>query len=258
MCNLVYYFKLAEGRDDAWYRNERLREELAVPGVRQERSWRTLRAAREDMNPTNPNLWDRLSEVRFARLQDAEEALCNQRSLWRAENRPELERFEGIVVGDQPQYYPLRDVPPQQYPFMSLPVVWKAGRPPDIPIPETAGYVRYMYFFNYREDVDVRLGEEWYLGHHTREGKQIPGMLTYETWLRRPLPRLKEFIPELAMFYRCTEIGQQSIEYEQLALSPQSPESPRYHPSTHYPQGVLANWRNFFLPVEPDTVLVQE
>jgi hypothetical protein len=83
-------------------------------------------------------------------------------------------------------------------------------------------------------------------------------MITYETWLRRPLPRLKEFIPELALFYRYTEIGQPSIEDEQRALSPQSPESPRYMPSTHYPQGVLANWRNFFLPVEPDTMLARE
>ena len=258
MCNLVHFLSFGEGRNDAWYREERLPLELSTPGVTQVRSWRTLKAEREDMNRTNPNLWDRMTEVRFAKLQDAEAALCTETSLWRAENRQGLDRFEGIIVGDQPQYYLLKDVPPQQYPYMSVPVVWKAGRPPNISPPETADYVRYMYFFNYREEVDVRLGEEWYLGHHTREGKQIPGMLTYETSLRRPLPRLKEFIPELVMFYRYTEIGQPTIESEQLALSPQSPESPRYMPSTHYPQGVLSNWRNFFIPPEADIVLVNK
>jgi hypothetical protein len=256
MCHLVYFFKLQDGFDDTWYADTRMRRELETRGVDQVRSWRTLVAAREDVNPVPPNDYDRMTEVRFGTLKDAEAALCRKDSPWAASHHEGLDRFEGIVVGPRPEYNLLADVPPQQYPFMGMPIVWRTGKPPDIPAPQTASLARYMYFFRYRDDVDIRLGEEWYLGHHTREGKQLPGIQTYITWKRRPIPGLEDFIPEVARLYRYTEIGYETIEYQQLAVNL---EAPRWVPTMHYRQGVwdFPAYRNFYIPEDPDIVVVK-
>lgn len=253
-CHLVYFFKHTEGSDDAWYQDSWLPREIAIPGVLQTRSWKTLVAERQAYTP--PNEWDRMTEVRFASHNAAEAALCTTASLWRAENREGLERFEGIVVGPRAEYNLLADVPPQQYPFMTMPLAWRRGVPADIPPPSTTSLVRYMYFFKYAENVDPRLGEEWYLGHHTREGKQLPGIQTYITWKRRPLTGLAEFIPEIAGFHRYTEIGYESIEYQQRAVNF---EGPHFLPSIHYHTGVawdVSAYRNFYIPEDPDIVFV--
>ncbi len=255
-CHLVYMVKLKDGFDDSWYVNDRLRRELAIPGVDQIRSWRTLFAERQVYRP--PNEFDRMTEVRFRTLKDAESAFCTDKSPWQEKNRDGFGLFEGIVVGATHEYNLLADVPPQQYPYLNMPMVWRTGRPADIPVPETTTLVKYMYFFRYRDDVDIRLGEEWYLGHHTREGKQLPGIQTYITWRRRSIPGLENFIPEIAKFYRCTEIGYESIEYQQLAVNL---EGPRYTPSLHYGHGVawdVPAYRNFYIPEEPDAELRKE
>ena len=255
-CHLVYFFKYADGVDDAWYRGEWLPRELAVPGVLQSRSWKTVFAERQAYMP--PNEYDRMTEVRFESQPAAEAALCSDSSLWREGNRTGLDRFEGIVVGPRAEYNLLADVPPQQYPFLSMPLAWRTGKPPDIPPPSTSNLVRYMYFFRYRDDVDVRLGEEWYLGHHTREGKQLPGIQTYITWKRRPLTGLADAIPEVSRFHRYTEIGYESIEYQQRAVNF---EGPNFVPSIHYRSGVAWDtdaYRNFYIPEEPDIVLLRD
>ncbi|MGE0545207.1 MAG: hypothetical protein AB7R89_34040 [Dehalococcoidia bacterium] len=255
-CHLVYFFKYREGFDDAWYEEQWLQRELSVPGVVQTRSWKTIFAERQAYMP--PNEYDRMTEVRFANQRDAEAALCNRTSLWRVENREGLDRFEGIVVGPKPEYNLLADVPPQQYPFMTMPLAWRTGQPPDVPPPNTTNLVRYMYFFKYRDDVDIRLGEEWYLGHHTREGKQLPGIQTYITWRHRPLTGLRDAIPEIANFSRYTEIGYESIEYQQRAVNF---EGPHFVPSIHYRSGVAWDtdaYRNFYIPEDPDILLRSE
>jgi hypothetical protein len=38
------------------------------------------------------------------------------------------------------------------------------------------------YCLRYAPGVSWAEGEDWYLGHHTREGKQLPGMKHYKTW----------------------------------------------------------------------------
>jgi hypothetical protein len=253
-CHLVYFFKFGSGFDDRWYREQWLPRELKAPGVMHTRSWKTLFAEKQAYMP--PNEYDRMTEVRFTSHQAAESALCSAASQWREENREGLERFEGIVVGPRPEYNLLADVPPQQYPLMTMPLAWKTGQPPDVPPPSTPNLVRYVYFFKYRDDVDVRMGEEWYLGHHTREGKQLPGIQTYITWKRRPVPGLANFIPEIAAFHRYTEIGYESIEYQQRAVNF---EGPHFVPSIHYHSGVAwdtAAYRNFYIPEDPDIVLV--
>ncbi len=257
VCHLVYFFNLEDGFDDSWYVTNRLHRELSVPGVDEVRSWKTLVAARTDVNPKPPNDYHRLTEVRFRDLKDAEAALCDTGSVWAASNRQGLAKFEGILVGPSHEYNLLADVPPQQYPFMSLPLVWRTGKPPDVPPPSTTNLARYIYFFKYRDDVDARLGEEWYLGHHTREGKQLPGIQTYITWKKLPLPGLESFIPEIANFNRYTEIGYETIEYQQLAVNL---EAPRWVRSMHYVQGVWdMDWyRNFYIPRDPDVTLLKE
>jgi hypothetical protein len=256
MCHLVYFFKFLDGFDDDWYRDNRLALELATPGVERVRSWKTLYAERQVYRP--PNEFDRMTEVRFANLKAAETALCRPDSLWDEAGRRGLDRFEGIVVGPRHEYNLMADVPPQQYPYMSMPMLWRKGRPADIPVPETSVLVRYMYFFRYKDGADIRQGEDWYLGHHTREGKQLPGIQTYVTWRRKPIAGLAGHIPELARFYRYTEIGYESIEYQQLGVNL---ESTKYTPSLHSYDVVAwdaEGFRNFYIPEDPDIELARK
>lgn len=63
------------------------------------------------------------------------------------------------------------------------------------------------YCIAYRPCVTVAAGEDWYLGHHTREGKQLPGMKYYRMW--RTIHFADELPPPLDLhrWVRLTELG---------------------------------------------------
>jgi len=94
-------------------------------------------------------------------------------------------------------------VPAQHYPYLALPVRWRMGKEPEVAEPRGTAMAKYMYCLGYRKDVDLRWAEDWYLGHHTREGKQLPGLMRYVTYRRRRLPRLDECRPEVADRWLC-------------------------------------------------------
>jgi hypothetical protein len=256
MCNLVYFFKLGDDRDDRWYRDERLRAELEVLGVRKITSWRTMRVDREPDPIVRPlNNYDRMTEVRFESLEAAERALCSHTSIWSQENRTGLERYEAIVVADEPEFDLLRHAPAPQYRYMSLPIEWSQGKPPDIPEPETTKMAKFMYFFGYRDGVELRHAEDWYLGHHTREGKQLPGIMRYVTWRRRPLPQLSQYLPDATSFVRYTELCFETFDtWVRVCYE----EGPKWVRSPRYGEGLWGNYKCFFIPDEPDLVLMPD
>lgn len=136
---------------------------------------------------------------------------------WREQHEPFLDReIRGSDrVGDffvhlsdpHPQYDLIRDVPAAHYPHMARPLDWSAGHRPVVPEPDGHDMWRYVYFFNYRDGVPLDDGEDWYLGHHTREGKQLPGLVHYVTWRRRgPSHELAGLADEARRFVRYTEL----------------------------------------------------
>lgn len=256
MTTLVYFFKYAEGADDAWYTSDRLLRELEVRGVTGVRSWRTLYAERE-ATPMRPmNDYDRMTEVRFADLSACEAALCSNESLWHGSRRKGMERWLGTVVPDEPEFDLLRDTPFQHYRYLSLPIEWRTGREPLAPEPSGTSMAKYMYFFGYRPEADIRDSEDWYLGHHTREGKQLPGLMRYVTYRHVPMPRLASFIPEAAIFYRFTELCFETIELQQRICDA---EGPRWTPSNRYGP-VCWDWEKykcFYISNVPDIDLAR-
>jgi hypothetical protein len=148
----------------------------------------------------------RRSELFFEDVNSATHALASDAALWaKAEgNAPGFREFECMLLPEQPQYDLLRDAPPQHYKYMTLPLWWPNGAPePD----DTAEIFIDSYCIAYRPDISLATGEDWYLGHHTREGKQLPGMKHYRTW--RTIPVSEELPAPLRLnkWTRLTELG---------------------------------------------------
>ena len=74
----------------------------------------------------------------------------------------------------------------QQYKYMTLPLWWPKGRPE---VDEDAEIFIDSYCLLYPPTISLTIGEDWYLGHHTREGKQLPGMKHYKTWRTIRVPQ---------------------------------------------------------------------
>lgn len=257
MCTFVYFFRYDDGFNEEWYRVQRLPRERSITGVESIRSWHTLHAER-DSAPLRPlNNYDRLTEIRFSGLDAITSALCSLDSFWQAEHRRGLSRFHAIAVPNEPEYDLRRDVPAQHYPYLAMPIRWRTGKEPEAPEPQGTAMAKYMYFFGYPKQANLRASEDWYLGHHTREGKQLPGLLRYLTYRHLPIPDLAAYLPEAATFYRFTELCFDSIETQQRVCDLEGPiwtPSPRYGPVTWD----WDTYRCFFIAGEPDIVLERE
>jgi hypothetical protein len=72
-----------------------------------------------------------------------------------------------MFLEEEPEYDLLRDAPQQQYKYATLPLWWPHGRP--IADEQQEIFVN-SYCLAYRDDLPTADAEDWYLGHHTREG----------------------------------------------------------------------------------------
>jgi hypothetical protein len=131
--------------------------------------------------PTPHNQFVRRTDLWFEDLDTAVSGLNQHAELWRPsrEGEPGFREFECMLLGEDPQYDLLRDAPPQHYKYMTLPLEWPNG-PPEVDYDEPIFIDSYC--IAYRDDLSEAIGDDWYLGHHTREGKQLPGMKHYRTW----------------------------------------------------------------------------
>jgi hypothetical protein len=123
-----------------------------------------------------------------------------------AKGDPGLGEFECMFLEKEPQYDLMRDVPPQQYRYMGLPLKWSNGEPKLIDADETLYGV---YFFYYHADLPVADGEDWYLGHHVREAKLMKqlGKKHYQTWRTLRVPEEPGSRMQPNKWYRLTELG---------------------------------------------------
>ena len=253
MIKYTYFFSFADGVDaadgDRWYVDEFSAREASLPGVQRLASWR-IREAPQPAEVKRPlNTYHRMTEVWCS-----DEAAWTQHhaALLDSERGRHFGELKGIIVTAAPEYDLRRDAPPQHYQHMGLPIEWSTGKRPDVAEPTGEDMWRFVYFFRYRDDVTFDDGEDWYLGHHTREGKQLPGVMRYVTWRRLGRGDLTSGAAgEARHFVRYTELCFDSFETWYRVLYQ---EGPRWRMSDKHPTGVWTDYHNFFTGIAPDLV----
>ena len=233
-----------------WYA-QLFEQESRLPGLRRLASWRIREAPQPEDVKRSLNLFHRMTETWW-----------DDEATWRDQHAALLEReLSNNSVVDTlfthlsaaiPEYDLLRDAPPQHYPYATLPIEWRTGKRPLVAQVDGHDLWRYVYFFNYRDDVPYADGEDWYLGHHTREGKQLPGLAHYVTWRRLgPPDKATNASAEARRFVRYTELCFEEFDtWYQVCYR----EGPLWHMSEKY-GGVWGEYQQFFLGASPDLVV---
>lgn len=248
----TYVYRLAEGHPATqdWHRGEWAQQLSALPGVDRV----VLHSARKAPQPENVsrslNEFDGIGELYVADptvIADVVMPLVDSVA----------DRFSvlrGMLSEDDPEYDLLRDVPPQHYAHMSDPIAWKTGGPPVADEPTGQDLWRFTYFFTYRDDVAYAEGEDWYIGHHTREGKQLPGLVKYVTWRRSQTGAHwpQELRTRANGFVRYTELCFETFEQWHRACYA---EGPRWRMPDLHPSGVWTDYHGLFLGPHADVDL---
>ena len=246
MIRFVHLFNYAEGvtREDgeAWYLKEHVARARELPGLVGYMSWPQVDVGIPYPSAGAPHPYDqfvRRSELQFEDLTTALAAVHGSPSLW-APSLPEVpgfREFECMFLREEPEYNLLTDAPPQHYKYMTLPLWWPQGQPI---VDEQSEFFINSYCVAYRDDLPTATAEDWYLGHHTREGKQIPGIRHYRTWKTIRVPEGADTAIQPNKWYRLTELG----------ISPEGFMATMVHEETRIrftpsPFGsVIGNWLN--------------
>lgn len=226
MIRFVHHFNYSEGlsraEGDEWYLQEHVPRVREIPGVVAYRSWPQVDVGIPYPSPGAPtphNQFVRRTDLGFESLDAALSALKDCADLFRpaADGQRGFREVECMLLEDEPQYDLLRDAPPQHYKYMSFPLWWTNG-PPEVDL--DAPIFIDSYCISYREDLPTSAGEDWYLGHHTREGKQLPGMKHYRTW--RTIQVEDDFGLGLNRWYRLTELGMSPEAYKATMVHDES------------------------------------
>jgi hypothetical protein len=239
----VYFFNYPKEIElevgEKWYFEQHVAQVKKLPGIIRYHTWRGLPAIK--WGTYNP--WDRfvrMSEIAFENLELCLNATTRNSALWSDKGFREL---ESAITDEEPQFDLLRDVPVQQYKYASLLPQFVGGEPEYDASDDTFMDV---YMFNYR--VPLVDGEDWYLGHHTREGrhsKQL-GNRHYQTWKILRVPEEKDSALRPNQFYRLTELG--LPEFLRSGWPPGAQQPRSYMTFTPSPVGeVIGQWRNILI-----------
>ena len=258
MIRFVHFFNYAEGvsveEGESWYLERHVPEARKLPGLVRYCSWRGIDPGIPYPGSGAPTPFDqfvRRSELIFEDLETGLKAVTAASDLWKpsAEGSPGFREFECMFLEQEPQFNLLRDAPQQQYKYMTMPVWWPKGRPE---ADETAEIFVDTYCLAYRDDVSVTDGEDWYLGHHTREGKQLPGMMHYQTWKAIPVPEDPGSPINPNKWYRLTELGMNPETYRRNMVH----EETRINFTQSHLGRVMGSWMNIGVKLDqPDEFL---
>lgn len=224
MIRFVFLFNYPRGVSPAdgekWYLGKHLEDVKKVPGVRRYTSYQRVDppdTIQPVMGPKEDQ-YERRSELWF----DNYRAWEASRHLWVAAKEGEagFRLFDCVFAPVEEEYDLLRDCPPQHIKFIANPIQWRGGKPPDIE--ETEDFFVYSYLVARRPDVSIYWQDEGYMGHHTREGKQMPGMKHYRTWMAAKVPEQPAgSLLKLQRWYRLTELGMCFSNFYNTMLNPQ-------------------------------------
>ena len=251
----VYMFSYPKGVDrdaaEAWYLNEHVPAVRSQPGVTGYRSWKALPPI--SMWTFDPyDRFDRISEVVFEDMESCLNATVRNPGLWKknAEDVPGFRELECALLDPEPQYNLLKDIPVQQYKYINYPGRYTPGVMLDT---DRDDVIMDIYMFNYDPKFTFEEGEDWYLGHHVREGRITKrlGHRHYQTW--KPLRvTVDESCPlQPNRFWRFTELGLPDYAVDPAKSGLKPGEKPALMTYTQDPRGqVIGEWRNIL--IDPD------
>lgn len=263
MIRFVCLFNYAEGipeqDGETWYLNEHVPLVKRLPGMMRFRSWKQWDAGIPFPSAGAPTPFDqfiRRTEMCFENDEQGIEAVLAAGQLWipSAEGVPGFREFECMFLTEEPEFNLLQDAPQQQYKYMTLPLWWPQGRPQ---VDDNEPIFIDSYCFFYTPGIAFEDGEDWYLGHHTREGKQLPGMRHYKTWRTIRVPERRDSLLKPNKWARLTELGMSPATYKATMVNEDT--RIRFTPSPARPRGVLGGWMNISIRLdEYDDFLLRE
>ena len=246
MIRFIHHFNYPSGVSradgEAWYLGTHAALVRRLPGVLRYRSWPQLDVDIPYPSPGAPtphNQFVRRSELCFEDYEAWRTAYRAAPQLWNPapEGALGFREFECMFIGEEPEFNLLRDAPPQHYKYMTLPLWWPKGPPQ---VDENEEIFIDSYCFSYPPNISFAEGEDWYLGHHTREGKQLPGMRHYRTWRTIRVPEEPGSPLKPNKWARLTELGMSPPAYKAAMVNDET--RIRFTPS---PLGrVIGGWMN--------------
>lgn len=251
----VYMFSYPEGvaadAAERWYLEEHVPAVRSQAGVTGFRSWKALPPI--GMWTFDPyDRFQRISEVVFESFEACLNATVRTPSLWKsgAEDTPGFRELECVIMDVPPQYDLLKDIPVQQYKYINHPGRYTPGKMLDR---DEDDVIMDIYMFNYDPKFTFEEGEDWYLGHHVREGRITKrlGHRHYQTW--KPLRVTVDGDCPLQpnRFWRFTELGLPAYAVDPSKAGLQPGEKPALMTYTQDPRGqVIGEWRNIL--IDPD------
>lgn len=245
LVRFLCFFNYPEGVSaedgDKWYFSQHVPEAKKLKGLVRFRTWKALPPIK--MWTYDPyDRFARVSELAFENLEYALHATTRNPGLWAlGADKAGFREIESILLDEEPQYDLLKDVPVQQYKYMQVPPKY-TGEPE---VDQSDDNFLDIYMFNYK--VPVVDGEDWYLGHHVREGrimKQL-GRRHYQTWKSITAPEEQGSTLRPNRFYRITELG--LADWYRGAPRPGGPPKSALV-FTRSPLGeVIGEWRNILI-----------
>jgi len=220
MIRFVHIFNYAEGMSlgdgEEWYLGKHVPRVRELPGVKKCVSWQAIEKYPGSIYPEAFKRYVRRTDLYFETLAEGLKAVLGNTKLWTPslEGEPGFRESECMFLDEEPQYDLMRDVPVQQYKYMGKPLKFSGAEPEWV---DDEDFLHWVYFFNYRTDISaaerkewVVDGEDWYLGHHVREGKIMKqlGKRHYKTWKTIRVPSEPVTPLLLDRWYRLTELGQ--------------------------------------------------
>jgi len=254
----IYLFNYPEGisveESEKWFFDEHVPAVKKMPGIVRYNTWKGLPPIR--MWTFDPyDRFVRLVELVFSGMEDCLSATVRNPELWRSgvEGRPGFRELECLMLDEEPQYNLLKDIPVQQFPYLSNPAKYTSGKMLEDDFDDV---IIDVYMFNYNLKVSQTEGEDWYLGHHVREGRisKRLGNKHYQTWKTLKVSEEAGSALKPNRFYRLTELG---LPPYALQDPPANAELPAMLAYTQSPFGkVIGEWRNILIdPDKPQDLL---
>ncbi len=254
MIRFIHIFNYAEGvpstDGEVWYLDKHVPEVKRLPGIVRYRSWKQWDAGIPYPSPGAPTPFDqfvRRTELCFEDARQGISAVMNNSQLWKPSEKgvPGFREFECMFLEEEPEFNLLQDVPYQHYKYMTLPLWWPKGRPQ---VDENEEIFIDNYCISYAPDISWADGEDWYLGHHTREGKQLSGMRHYKTWRTIRVPEQPDSPLKPNKWARLTELGMSPTAFKATMVNEDT--RIRFTPSQLRPAGVLGGWLNISIRLD--------
>ncbi len=255
MIRFMHIFNYTSSVDEAncekWYLQEHVPAVKKLPGIIRYRSWKQWDAGIPFPSagaPTPFNQFVRRTELCFDDKTTGIKTVLENARLFAVASPGEtgFKELECMFLDEEPEYNLLRDAPPQHYKYITQPLWWPKG-PPQTDFDEEIFIDNYC--IAYHPQLPRWIGEDWYLGHHTREGKQLPGMKHYKTWQVIKVPEVENSPIKPNKWVRLTELGMSPTAYKATMVNDET--RIRFTPSPVIPSpGVLSGWMNISIKLD--------